>query len=268
MASVMEDQIRGTAAEGVACHAAVDTVNDLLCRRGVPVVPDDVPCDRNQAEFASDLQRCRAADAVRWAEVADRRADDLLELGAGASQLFASAAGGGAGEVGMSPGVIADEMACLMGTANERVLCGGELTDEEEGCTNVALCEDVQQLRGPAGIGAVVKGECNFVGLFGSDQGTAKELRSRRTRGVGVSSIGQTSNSGHHTGNLKHRHACCYCLRREAADAMIYGYIVRATGAPTQERFPCRSQRSLLVSPGRGPALPAREATRSLPPHG
>ena len=62
------------------------------------------------------------ARAKGRAKVTDRRAGDLLECVAGASELLSHARGRGDGQVGMGPGVVADQVPRGVDAADQRGL--------------------------------------------------------------------------------------------------------------------------------------------------
>ncbi len=70
------------------------------------------------------------------------------------------------GEPGVGHGVVADEVACGGDLADEGGALADEVADEEEGGADVVAGEDFEELRGGGGVGAVVVGEGDFVGLW------------------------------------------------------------------------------------------------------
>ena len=68
-------------------------------------------------------------------------------------------------DVRMRPGVVADLMAFAIDPPHEAGVVAGGLADHEEGALYVELFEDVEDLRRPLGIRAVVEAQGNFVGV-------------------------------------------------------------------------------------------------------
>ena len=91
--------------------------------------------------------------------------------------LLVDAAGGGEGQVGMAPGVVADEVAGGGDLADQRGLGLGAAADEEKGCADIVAGEEVEQAGRPDGVGAVVEGEGQFAGARRGDERGAEELR-------------------------------------------------------------------------------------------
>ena len=75
---------------------------------------------------------------------------------------------------------------------DQRALGGGVFAEQEKGGADVVLGEDFEELGGPLGVGAVVEGEGEFVGLARGDEGGAEELGGWPEGGVGVSAAGET----------------------------------------------------------------------------
>jgi len=175
----------------VAFDFGAQAGGDQLRGGGGPVCGHGVPEDRDEALFAGDAKGRWAACAERWTEVADLRAGDRFELGCGAGELFLDASLAGEGQIGVGPGVIADEVARLVHLADERALGLCVFADHEEGGADVVAGEDFEELGGPAGIGSVVEGERKFVWPWGRNQGAAKELGGGPKGCVGASTVGE-----------------------------------------------------------------------------
>jgi len=91
------------------------------------------------------------------------------ELGAeetfGEVELEIDLSGGDVGDVGVGEGVVADLVAFAVDALHETDVVFGDLADHEEGALDVVPLEDVEDLWGPVGVGAVVEGERDHVGL-------------------------------------------------------------------------------------------------------
>ena len=122
-------------------------------------------------------------------------------------KLFSGFALVGEGEVGVVPGVVADEVPGLVDLLDQRALGGGVFAEQEKGGADVVLGEDFEELGGPLGVGAVVEGEGEFVGLARGDEGGAEELGGWPEGGVGVSAAGETAVSSSAMGLCIHNAA-------------------------------------------------------------
>ena len=190
MAAVVEEQIGGFASLAVARDELFGAGQDQLWRVGVPVVGHGVPHDWDESEFAGGAQRGWAARAEGWAKILDWIAEDLLQFAAGAGQLFAGLEFAGDGEVGVTPGVVADQMACRVDSAHQFRLIGGVFADQEERGFDAVRCQRIEQLWGPAWVGAVVEGEGDFIWLVRGGQCAAVDLRSGPARTIGARADG------------------------------------------------------------------------------
>ena len=73
--------------------------------------------------------------------------------------------------------------------AMARAICGtltDVAADEEEGGADVVAGEDFEKALGDDVVGAVVVGECDFVGVAAGDKDVAEELGLRGESGVGA----------------------------------------------------------------------------------
>lgn len=195
MAAVVQDDVGGEAVLLVANDVGGEAQGDALGRGLAPVVGDGVPEDRFHAQIACGAQYIGATCAERRAEVADGLAGDLGERVLGAAELLADLGGGSEGEIGVGPGMVADEVAGLVNAADEIGDDLGVAADEEKGGADVAGGQLVEQLRRPSGIRAVVEGEGEIAGaLRGAERGT-EEARGRPHGGVGVPAEGEAGRS-------------------------------------------------------------------------
>ena len=101
----------------------------------------------------------------------------------------------------MVPGVVADEMAGAVHAAHQVGLLAGVFPHEEKCGLDFMLRQSFQQERGPAGVGAVIKSECDFAGVSRGDKGTAVDLG-----GGPAGRIGARSNSESYA---RRRDQCC-----------------------------------------------------------
>jgi len=170
MAAVMQDDVAGHPALPVAIYLSNQAGGNAVRGRLAPVIGHGVPSDRGQAQFARDAQDNGPARAKRWAEDAYRLADYLGEGVAGGAEFLADTGRGGARKVGMAPGVIANEVTSVGDAADEGRFGLREFPDHEECCVHIVGGQDVEQLRRPRGVGAVVKSECQFVGALGRNE--------------------------------------------------------------------------------------------------
>ncbi len=175
VAAVVEDDVGGEAALLIADDERGEAQGDAQGRGLAPVVGDGIPEDRFHAEFACGAQHAGTARAEGRTEVADGLAGDLREGVLREAELFADLGGGGEGEVGVRPGVVADEVACLLDAADEVGDDLGVAADEKEGGADVVFGEMVKELGGPGGVGAIIEGEGELAGApRGAKRGTEK----------------------------------------------------------------------------------------------
>lgn len=189
--AVVEHDIGGPSFALVPVNFLDQLSGDVIGGGIDPVAGHGVPGDRRHAEFAGGAERVGAARAIGRTEEVHGLAGDLSECVAGARELFADAGGCGAGEVGMGPRVIADEVAGFGNAADERWLGMSEAAHHEEGGVGVVRGEDVEEAWRPCGVGPVVEGKGEFAGAGWGDEGGAEDLRAGDHRGVGVSADGQ-----------------------------------------------------------------------------
>ncbi len=219
VASIVEDDVGGEAALLIADDAGGEAQGDALGRGLAPVVGDGVPEDRFHAEIACGAQHVGTARAEGRTEVADGLACDLREGVLSGAELFTNFGGGGESEVGVGPGVVADEVAALLDAANEIGDDLGVAADEEEGCADAVLGEVVEELRGPGGVGSVVEGKGEIAGALGSAERGAEEGGRRPHGGVGVSAEGEAgggkrAEAGDQAGLKRREHVCLQCAVR------------------------------------------------------
>lgn len=122
-----------------------------------------------------------------WAEEADGCAEGVFEGGVAAGELFADAGGGLPGQPGVGHGVVADEMASGGDGAGEVGTLADEVPDEEEGGADLMAGEDFEKALGGGGVGAVVIGEGDLVGIRPGYDDLAEDLGLRPESGVGSS---------------------------------------------------------------------------------
>ncbi len=172
VASAVVEKDDGAARPGalVLCSdLAEDAVGDLL--RGlagvlVPVVGVDFVADDDVAEALDTVDGSGLVvgvgflvDGVRRTEVEGLDAELGGEEALGKVELKVSLAFGDFADVGVSEGVVADLVTFTVDALHDADVLLGFFADHEEGALDVVLLEDVEDLRGPVGIGAVVEGE-------------------------------------------------------------------------------------------------------------
>src|ERR1019366_2587397 len=104
----------------------------------------------------------------------------------GPTQFISYATPGGEREIGVAPGMVADEMAAFNDAAHQRFLAVGVLAHEKECGVNAATGKYVEDVWRPRRVGAVVECKCEFSWPWRSNQGAAEDLRSGRPRPVDV----------------------------------------------------------------------------------
>ncbi len=166
-------------------EAAVDVARMRVGADRLPVLAHHVPLHGRQAQFCGGAQDSRAARAVGWAEVADRRAEGIFEGRLQARELFADDARGLPCEPGMRLRVVADQVPGGVDAADELRALADEAADHEEGRARVVGGQHLEQRFGGGVVGAVVVGQRGFVGVVAGDECVAEELRAGAERGVG-----------------------------------------------------------------------------------
>jgi len=174
--AVVEQDVGAAAAAEVASHASCDEGYHALGAEGLPIEGHCVPLHGSEAEFGGDAQGCRAASAVREADVADGSAEHVFESLVAAAEFFADAAGGLDGEPRVGHGVVGNEVAGGVDGTDDVWTQTNELADHEEGGADVMLREYVEELWRGSVVGAVVVGEGYFFGVVAGDEGVAEEL--------------------------------------------------------------------------------------------
>lgn len=118
-------------------------------------------------------------------EVADGCTQGVFEGCVAAGEFFADAGGGLPGQPGVGHGVVADEVAgCGDGSGKVGTLAD-EATDEEEGGADLVAGEDFEEAFGGGGVGTVVVGEGDLVGIGARSEDFAEDLGVRPEGGVG-----------------------------------------------------------------------------------
>jgi len=177
MAAVVEDDVGGRSLAFEAVDGACEALRDCIGGRRFPVRGDGIPGDRDHSQIACGAEDKRAARAERGAEKADTFTQDVLERVAGSCEFLGHLLRRGQRQVGVAPGVIADEMARCGDAPHKRGLGLGKAANHEECRLYIVLCKQVNQLGSPRGIGAVIEGEREFAWFAGSGQRFAEELR-------------------------------------------------------------------------------------------
>ena len=159
MAAVVQNDIRGVTALLILLNLSDQIRRDSIGGRFFPIVGHRVPGHGLHAEFSGDAQCDGAARAVRRAKEMYGFADELFQRVARAREFFANASRGDLREIRMTPGVIADEMSCVCDATDQGGFGLREFADQEEGRVRIVRGENIEQLRRPGGVGAVVEGE-------------------------------------------------------------------------------------------------------------
>ena len=138
----------------------------------VPVVGVDLVADDDVAEALDAVDGGGLVvgvgllvDGVGRAEVEGVDADLGAEEGLGEGELEVDLGVGDFGDVGVGEGVVADLVAFAVDALHDADVVLGGLADHEEGGLDVQALEDVEDARGPGGIGAVVEGEGDLPGM-------------------------------------------------------------------------------------------------------
>jgi hypothetical protein len=84
----------------------------------------------------------------------------------------------------MAPGVIADQVAGIDQALHQRRLLFGVPAQEEERSRRMMLRKDVNKLRGPGRVWAIVEGKSQFAWAQGSYEGASEDLRARPQRRI------------------------------------------------------------------------------------
>ena len=121
----------------VSHDASNSTVGDFLRSVRLPVIGEDVPLDRSEAELTGDAKDDGTARSVGCAEVADRSAERVFEDGVAVGELLADAGRGLPGEPGVGHGVVADEMSGRGDGAGDLRALTNVAADEEEAGADV-----------------------------------------------------------------------------------------------------------------------------------
>ena len=95
----------------------------------------------------------------------------------GARKLDLDAAGGAIGEIGMAPGVVADEVTGGNDLADEGRLGLGAAADHEEDGVDIAAGQDFEKTRSPSGVGAVVEGKRQLAGTLRAGEHRSEDPR-------------------------------------------------------------------------------------------
>ncbi len=194
VAAAVVEQDDGATSPGLLGHGVdllEDAVGDLL--RGlagvlVPVVGVDLVADDDVAEALDGVDGGGLVvgvgllvDGVGGAEVERLDAELGGEETLGEGHLEVEVADRDLADVGVGEGVVADLVAFTVEALEQAEVVLGLFADDEEGSGDLVFLEDVEDLRGPLGIGAVVEGEGDLLGvvadvLDGVGQGVGDHL--------------------------------------------------------------------------------------------
>ncbi len=148
-----------------------------------------------------EFENVGAARAKRRAEVTDGLAGNLRQNVARTCEFVEHVGGSATGEIGVRPGMIADEVAGIRDAMRQLWFCSSEFSDHEEGGAHVVFGKDVEKTRRPCGVGAIVEGESELAGEAWGNEGAAEDLRGWPAGGVGKTAdaepgcAGDTDNS-------------------------------------------------------------------------
>jgi hypothetical protein len=185
LAAVVEQDVCARVSPLGAMEAAVDVSDDLRRTDRRPVVAHDVPLDELEAELGGDVEDGWTPRSVGRAEVADWSAERVFESLIAGAEFFADDARGLEAEPGMRVGVVADEVAGGMNSADDVRALTDEAADHEESSAGFVAGENVEQPVGVGVVGAVVVGEGDFFGIATRDEGATEELGPRAEGCVG-----------------------------------------------------------------------------------
>ena len=205
MAAVVQDDVGGVTAALVAVDFSDQVLRDRIGGGFLPVGGHGVPGDGNEAELAGEFEHVGAARAEGRAEISNGFSGDVGEDVAGAGELVEHVGGASAGEIGVRPGVVADEVPGIEDAAGEVGLGLGEFANHEERGVNAVLGEDVEEARRTCGVGAVVEGEGKLAGGARCDEGAAKNLRGGPAGGIGKACRGEAEAAGRGDGCVNSR---------------------------------------------------------------
>jgi len=156
-----------------------------------PIGGHNIPEDGYHAEVACGLEHDGPPCAEWRAKESEGLASDLLERAASANEFLFNAAGQRKSEIGMAPGVVADEMAGGNDAADKRRLRAGMAANEEECGVNAVVGQDIEQTGCPGRIGSIVEGEGEFAWKTGRNEGFAEDPRGRPESSVSAAAGGK-----------------------------------------------------------------------------
>ena len=152
-----------------------DGLGDLggrLARMLVPVVGVQLVADDGVAGLLDALHRGGLVvrvrllvDVVRRTEIERLNAQLAGEEALGQLEFEVKLAVGDFADVGMAPGVVADLMALAHHPFHHAHILRGLCADQHEGSLGVLVAQNIQYLGRPFGVGSVVEGERDFVGV-------------------------------------------------------------------------------------------------------
>lgn len=116
----------------------------------------------------------------------------------------------------MSHRVVADQVPRSLDLADQARALAHETSDQKERRAEIVARQQIEQVRSPRIIGAIVIGERNLVRIAAREDCRSKKLRPRRQRGIGAPAPGKNCGSPGAGKSGKHCFQCkavCFPLR-------------------------------------------------------
>lgn len=190
--NVAVDRIRGAGAFLDRAKTGKERIEGL----GLPVTGEQGPHDGAHAESECGLDGPGAAKSEGRTEPTRDNARGCDDGVGTAEEFLVSFFAAAKEKIGMSEGVVGDEMAAVSDFADEGGRFANVFADEEESGTSAVPVEEVKKLWGDGGIGAVVKGESEEFGRMCLGDGRTEELSTGMGSAVGSSAGRSKKKSG------------------------------------------------------------------------
>lgn len=184
-------------------------IDEPSIRPDEPIARDQRPHDCAQALLLNEFAEPGAAESEGWAEPAGFLVNGLVDGLGATEQLRSRFLRAAEEEIGMSFRVVADGVAAGDDFFRESGSFTDVLADEEERRFGVITVEEIEELGSYGRIGAVVKGDGEFAGVAGLEEGVTEKLRARED-GTVCGHAGQTCN-GDRCGNEQGIHRMLFC---------------------------------------------------------
>ena len=184
--AIVQNNVAGIAAALVAVDLVHQACRDLVWGGLAPVAGHRVPGDGNEAKLPRKLENIRAASTEWRAEEEDGLSNDLGEDVVSPGQLFQNFGIGGSRKLGVTPGMISDQVTGFKHAPSQVSFGLNEAPHHEKRGAHIVFSKHIEKARRPGRIRTIVVGEGKLSRTARRNQGAAEQLRARPARCIRV----------------------------------------------------------------------------------